>query len=70
MQKQTKTSLFTLSETERNILSVIGGGNMNEGLRNCIAWSAHFYNLGLTTEMDLKHLGLVIVSTTDKHPNE
>jgi hypothetical protein len=67
---ETKTSLFTLSETERRILSVIGEGNMNEGLRNCIALSAHAYNLGWTVDMDLNLLGLVTVSSTDKYPHE
>jgi len=65
-----KTTLFALSETERRILKVIGNGNMNEGLRHCIALSAHAYNLGWTIDMDLNLLGLVTVSSTDKHPNE
>ena len=33
-------------------------------------WGAHFWNLGLTTEMDLKHIGLVTVSSTDNYPHE
>lgn len=62
--------LFKLTESERHILKTIGDGNYAEGVRICIMWGAHFYNLGLTTEMDLKHIGLVTVSSTDQHPNE
>jgi len=62
--------LFKLTESERHIIKTIGKGNYAEGVRICIMWGAHFYNLGLTTEMDLKHIGLVTVSTTDNYPNE
>jgi len=62
--------LFKLTESERHIIKTIGKGNYAEGVRICIMWGAHFYNLGLTTEMDLKHIGLVTVSSTDQHPNE
>ena len=62
--------LFKLTESERHILKTIGNGNYAEGVRICIMWGAHFYNLGLTTEMDLKHIGLVTVSTTDNYPHE
>ena len=62
--------LFKLTESERHIIKTIGKGNYAEGVRICIMWGAHFYNLGLTTEMDLKHIGLVTVSSTDKHPHE
>ena len=62
--------LFKLTESERHIIKTIGGGNYAEGVRICIMWSAHFYNLGLTTEMDIKHIGLVTVSTTDNYPHE
>ena len=62
--------LFKLTETERHILRTIGKGNYAEGLRICIMWGAHFYNLGLTTEMDLNCIGLVTVSSTDNYPHE
>ena len=62
--------LFKLTESERHIIKTIGKGNYAEGVRICIMWGAHLYNLGLTTEMDLKHIGLVTVSSTDKHPHE
>jgi hypothetical protein len=62
--------LFKLTEAERHILRTIGKGSYAEGVRICIMWGAHFYNLGLTTEMDLQHIGLVTVSSTDKHPHE
>lgn len=51
-------------------MRTIGGGNLSEGARICVMWGAHFYNLGLTTEMDLKHIGLVTVSSTDNYPHE
>ena len=62
--------LFKLTESERHIIKTIGKGNYAEGVRICIMWGAHFYNLGLTTEMDLKHIGLVTVSNTDNYPHE
>ena len=62
--------LFKLTEAERHILKTIGAGSYAEGLRICIMWGAHFYNLGLNTEMDLRHIGLVTVSTTDNYPHE
>ena len=62
--------LFKLTEAERHILKTIGKGSYAEGVRICIMWGAHFYNLGLNTEMDLNHIGLVTVSTTDNYPHE
>ena len=62
--------LFKLTEAERHILRTIGKGSYAEGVRICIMWGAHFYNLGLNTEMDLRHIGLVTVSTTDEYPHE
>ena len=62
--------LFKLTESERHILKTIGNGNYAEGVRICTMWGAHFYNLGLTTEMDLKNIGLVTVSSTDNYPHE
>ena len=65
-----KHNLIRFSEKERQIMRTIGGGNISEGARICIMWGAHFYNLGLNTEMDLNIVGLVTVSSTDQHPNE
>jgi len=65
-----KHNLIRFSEKEREIMRTIGGGNLSEGARICVMWGAHCWNLGLNTEMDLKHIGLVTVSTTDQHPNE
>jgi hypothetical protein len=65
-----KHNLIKFSEREREIMRTIGGGNYSEGARICVMWGAHFWNLGLTTEMDLRHIGLVTVSSTDQHPNE
>jgi hypothetical protein len=71
MEKQEiKHNLIRFSEKERQIMRTIGGGNLSEGARICVMWGAHFWNLGLNTEMDLKHIGLVTVSTTDQHPHE
>ena len=65
-----KHNLIKFTESERHILKTIGNGSYSEGARICIMWGAHFYNLGLTTEMDIKHIGLVTVSTTDNYPHE
>jgi len=71
MEKQEiKHNLIRFSEKEREIMRTIGGGNLSEGARICVMWGAHFWNLGLNTEMDLKHIGLVTVSKTDQHPHE
>jgi hypothetical protein len=65
-----KHNLIRFSEKEREIMRTIGGGNISEGARICVMWGAHCWNLGLTTEMDLKHIGLVTVSSTDNYPHE
>lgn len=65
-----KHNLIKFTESERHILKTIGNGNYSEGARICVMWGAHFWNLGLTTEMDLRNIGLVTVSTTDEYPNE
>ena len=71
MEKQeSKLNLIRFSATEREIMRTIGKGSYSEGARICIMWAAHFYNLGLNTEMDLAHIGLVTVSSTDRHPHE
>lgn len=71
MQKsESKHNLIKFSEKEREIMRTIGNGNYSEGARICVMWGAHFWNLGLTTEMDLRHIGLVTVSSTDEYPNE
>jgi len=67
---QPKHNLIRFSEKEREIMRTIGGGNLSEGARICVMWGAHFWNLGLNTEMDLRHIGLVTVSTTDQHQHE
>jgi hypothetical protein len=67
---ETKFNLIRFSPAEREIMRTIGGGNISEGARICVMWGAHFWNLGLNTEMDLNHIGLVTVSTTDNYPHE
>jgi hypothetical protein len=69
-QSETKFNLIRFSPAEREIMRTIGGGNISEGARICVMWGAHFWNLGLTTEMDLRHIGLVTVSSTDNYPHE
>jgi len=59
-----------LTDTETSILRAVGGGNLSEGLRQSITWAGHFYQLGLTDEMNLDCIGLVTVSSTDQHPHE
>ena len=59
-----------ISENDQFILETLGNGNISEGCRIAIAWAAHFYNLGLNTEMSLENIGLVTVSSTDKHVTE
>ena len=68
--QDSKLNLIRFSEKEREIMRTIGKGNISEGARICVMWGAHFWNLGLTTEMDLAHIGLVTVSTTDNYPHE
>jgi hypothetical protein len=68
--QDSKLNLIRFSEKEREIMRTIGGGNISEGARICVYWGAHFWNLGLTTEMDLRHIGLVTVSSTDNYPHE
>ena len=56
-----------VSEKDQLILETLGNGNISEGCRIATAWAAHFWNLGLTTEMSLNNIGLVTVSTTDNY---
>ncbi len=58
------------TDAEREILKGIGKGSLAGGIRLSIVWAAHFYQLGLTDEMNLDCIGLVTVSSTDKHPHE
>jgi hypothetical protein len=71
MSKQgLKGMILHFTDAEREILKVIGKGSMAAGVRQSVVWAAHFYQLGLTDEMDLNLIGLVTVSSTDKHPHE
>jgi hypothetical protein len=69
-QSSEQAMIFKFSQEERKILKTIGQGNMTEGARVALSWAAHFYNLGLNADMDLSIIGLVTVSSTDKHPNK
>ncbi len=70
MSKRDKGMILYFTNEEREILKVIGKGNMAAGVRQSIVWAAHFYQLGLSDEMDLNCIGLVTVSSTDQHPHE
>lgn len=70
MKDGKKGMCIYFTDAEREILSGIGKGNMQGGLRLAVAWAAHFYQLGLTDEMNLDCIGLVTVSSTDQHPYE
>jgi hypothetical protein len=65
-----KGTVVHFTDAEREILKGIGKGSMAAGIRLSIVWAAHFYQLGLTDEMNLDCIGLVTVSSTDKHPHE
>ena len=69
-KRETKALNVKFTPNEHKILKTIGGGNMTEGFRIAVMWAAHFHNLGLTPDMDLNHIGLVTVSSTDKNPHE
>lgn len=59
-----------LTDAECETLRAVGGGNLSQGLRVSIMWAGHFYQLGLSEDMDLSVIGLVTVSSTDQHPHE
>ena len=63
MRNGIKGMCVYFSEEEREILKGIGKGNMKGGLRLALVWAAHFYQLGLTDEMNLDCIGLVTVSS-------
>ena len=65
-----KGTVVHFTDAEREILKGIGKSNMAAGIRLSIVWAAHFYQLGLTDEMNLDCIGLVTVSSTDQHPHE
>lgn len=65
-----KGTVVYFTDAERLILRQMGNGSIVNGMRIGITWAAHFYQLGLDPEWNLDHIGLVTVSTTDKHPNE
>mgnify|MGYP000022268550 FL=1 len=65
-----KGTVVHFTDAEREILKGIGKGSMAAGIRLSIVWAAHFYQLGLTDEMNLDCIGLVTVSSTDQHPYE
>lgn len=65
-----KGTVVHFTDAEREILKGMGKGSMAAGIRLSIVWAAHFYQLGLTDEMNLDCIGLVTVSSTDQHPYE
>ena len=49
-----------LDQASIDVLLKLGQGNMNEGVRICVAWAQHFYNIGLRDDMNLDHVGLAV----------
>jgi hypothetical protein len=49
-----------VDETDLYILLTLGNGNMTEGVRVCVAWAQHFYNIGLRDDLNLDHIGLAV----------
>jgi hypothetical protein len=49
-----------VDETDLHILLTLGNGNMTEGVRVCVAWAQHFYNIGLRDDLNLDHIGLAV----------
>jgi hypothetical protein len=49
-----------LDQASIDVLLKLGQDNMNEGVRICVAWAQHFYNIGLRDDMDLEHIGLAV----------
>ena len=33
---------------------------MTEGIKICVAWAQHFYNIGLRDDLNLDHVGLAV----------
>lgn len=42
------------------ITEVIGQGNLTHGVKVALMWAAHFYNLGLREDDDLRYVGLYV----------
>jgi len=70
MTEKRRGTVVYFTDAERKILKGMGKGSMAAGIRLSIVWAAHFYQLGLTDEMNLDCIGLVTVSSTDQHPYE
>ncbi len=70
MTEKRRGTVVYFTDAEREILKGMGKGSMAAGIRLSIVWAAHFYQLGLTDEMNLDCIGLVTVSSTDQHPYE
>lgn len=59
-----------LTQKERLIALTLGHDNVTQGIKLALAWAAHFYNLGLSEELNLDNVGLVTVSSTDNYITE
>lgn len=49
-----------LDQASIEILLKLGQGNITEGIRICVAWAQHFYNIGLRDDLNLDHVGLAV----------
>lgn len=52
---------------DKRIAEVIGQGNLTHGVKVALMWAAHFYNLGLREDDDLRYIGLA-VQESGKYP--
>lgn len=59
--KLTHTMLQVIVKPEEKMITeVIGHGNLTHGVKVALMWAAHFYNLGLREDDDLRFVGLCV----------
>jgi len=60
-----KQRIFYLTDAEVEIFKMVGSGNMTEGVRVSARWANHFFNIGLTTDIDLNYVGLITIADNE-----
>jgi hypothetical protein len=60
-----KQRIFYLTDAEVEIFKKVGDGNMSEGVRVSARWATHFFNIGLTTDIDLNYVGLITIADNE-----
>jgi hypothetical protein len=60
-----KQRIFYLTDAEVEIFKMVGNGNMTEGVRVSARWANHFFNIGLTTDIDLNYVGLITIADNE-----